>query len=124
MNGASKTVLLVDDSEMLIRLISSMLKKAGYQVLTGCDGEDALTQFDKKNIDLVITDLNMPNKDGLQLINEIRNMQYYRFLPVVLFVSDSTISIRDYIKTSGATVLLNKDAIKEKLVSTVKKMIG
>ncbi|QEC76445.1 response regulator [Mucilaginibacter ginsenosidivorax] len=124
MNSAGKTVLLVDDSEMVIRLTSFMLKSAGYKVLTSCDGEDALTQFDKKNIDLVITDLNMPNKDGLQLINEIRNMQYYKFLPVVLFVSDSTISIREYIKTSGATVLLSKDALKEKLVSTVKKIIG
>lgn len=120
----SKTVLLVDDSDMVIRVISFILKNAGYTILTGCDGDDALSHFDGKNIDLVITDLNMPNKDGLQLINEIRKMHYYRFLPVVLFVSDSSINIQDYIKTSGATMLLDKDSIKEKLVSTVKKMIG
>jgi len=120
----SKTVLLVDDSVMVVKLVSFILKSAGYTILTGSDGDDALSHFDGRNIDLVITDLNMPNKDGLQLIQEIRDMKYYKFLPVVLFVSDAAIDIKDFIRASGATVLFNKDAIKEKLVQTVKKMIG
>ncbi len=120
----SKTVLLVDDSVMVVRLTSFILKSAGYNVLTGIDGQDALSHFDGKDIDLLITDLNMPNKDGLELIQEIRAMKFYRFLPVVLFVSDLSVSVKDFIKTSGATIFFNKESIKEKMASTVKKMIG
>ena len=120
----SKTVLLVDDSDMVIRVISFILKSAGYTILTGCDGEDALSHFDGKNIDLVITDLNMPNKGGLQLIHEIRTMKDYKFLPVVLFVPDTSIDIKEFIKTSGATIFFNKNCIKDKLASTVRNLIG
>jgi len=119
----NRTVLLVDDSVMVIKLVSFILKSAGYTVLTGSDGDDALSHFDGQNIDLVITDLNMPNKDGLQLIQEIRGMNYYKFLPVVLFMSDIGTDIKEFIKTSGATIIFDKDAIREKLAQTVKKMI-
>lgn len=120
----SRTVLLADDSVMVLNLTSFILKSAGYTVLTGCDGDDALTHFNGKEIDIVITDLNMPHKDGIELIKEIRGMQYYKFLPVMLFVSDNTINIQEFISSSGATVLFDKSLIKEKLVHRVKKMIG
>ena len=120
----SKTILIVDDSDMVRRILSFTLKSAGYTILVGEDGDDALTYFDGKNIDLVITDLNMPNKDGLQLIQEIRAMQRYKFLPVVLFLSETTADIKEFMKTSGATIYFDKNYIREKLVPTVKKMIG
>jgi two-component system chemotaxis response regulator CheY len=119
----SRTVLLVDDSEMVIRLTSLSLKKAGYQTLTASDGEDALTHFNGQNIDLLITDLNMPNKNGEELIREMRNIKQYEFLPAVLFISDPTVDIQECIRTSKATILFSKDAIKDKLISTVNKLL-
>jgi two-component system chemotaxis response regulator CheY len=120
----SKTILIVDDSEMVRRIMSFTLKSAGYLVLVGEDGEDALKNFDGTRIDLVITDLHMPNKDGMQLIQEIRGMNKYKFLPIVLFHSNIPAVVKDFMKPSGATILFNKDSIREQLVSTVKKMIG
>lgn len=120
----SRTVLIVDDSDMVRRMVSFKLKSAGYTILVGEDGDEALTYFDGKDIDLVITDLNMPNKDGLELIKEIRAKQEYKFLPVILFLSDHSTDVKEFIKSSGATMFFDKDSIKEKLVSTVKKMIG
>ena len=120
----TKTILIVDDADMVIKLTSFKLKAAGYTVLTGVDGADALKHFNGNDIDLVITDLHMPNKDGLELIQEIRNKSYYKFIPVVLFVSDPSINISEFIQSSQATILFNKDSINSTLVPTVKKIIG
>ena len=117
-----KTILIVDDSNLVIKLVSFRLQKEGYQVLTGSDGKEALTHFDGRNIDLVITDLNMPNMDGLTLIKEIRMTTNYQYTPVVLFITPDP-EDKKHIHTSGATALLVKDEINQKLSSTVKKLI-
>ncbi|WP_158826852.1 response regulator [Mucilaginibacter lacusdianchii] len=119
-----RTVLLVDDSDMVLRLAGFALKKAGYQVITASDGEDGVTQLNGQEIDLLITDLNMPNKDGIALIRQMRSMPYYRFLPAILFMSDPYKNVEENIRNSGATVLFDKDGIKDMLIATVKKMIG
>jgi len=120
----TNTVLIVDDSHMIVKVLSFMLKKAGYTVLSGIDGKNALEFFDGRDIDLVITDLNMPNMNGLQLISEIRSQEYYRYLPVVLFIADGEEDRKKYMETSGATMLFDKSNIKEKIIPTIKKMLG
>ena len=117
-------VLIVDDSHMIVKVLSFMLKKAGYTVLSGIDGKNALEFFDGRDIDLVITDLNMPNMNGLELISEIRSQEYYRYLPVVLFIADGEEDRKKYMETSGATMLFDKSNIKEKIIPTIKKMLG
>ncbi len=117
-----KTILIVDDSNLVIKLVSFRLEKEGYNIISGVDGKDALKLLDGRAIDLVITDLNMPNMDGLSLIKEIRATVNYQYLPVVLFITQNA-EDKEHIKTSGATALLVKDHINQKLSSTVKKMI-
>jgi two-component system chemotaxis response regulator CheY len=116
--------LLVDDSDMVIRLTALSLKKAGYQVIAAADGNDAMAHLNGQDIDLLITDLNMPNKDGIALIHDMRAIPYYKFLPVILFMSDPYTDVQENISKSGATILFSKDGIKDKLVATVKKLIG
>ena len=120
----NRTVLVVDDSDLVRKVLGFTLKKAGYEVLSAADGQEALKVFDGRDIDLVVTDLNMPNLNGTGMIQEIRTFAEYRFIPIVLFVSDSTLDVKHFIQTSGATIVFDKDSIKEKLVSTVKRMIG
>ena len=120
----TNTVLIVDDSKLMVKLLSSIIKKAGYTVLSAVDGDNALELFDEREIDLVITDLNMPNKDGIELISEIRLKEYYRYMPVILFISGSEEEKINYMKTSGATMLFDKNNIREKMIPTIKKMIG
>ena len=119
----NKTVLIVDDSEFVVQMISFTLEQEGYTTISGTDGQDALKHFNGKPIDLVITDLNMPNMDGLDLITNIRLNAMYQHMPIVLFDSHRT-DDEEYIKQSGATALLSKDMVGDKLVSTVKQMIG
>lgn len=120
----TNTVLIVDDSKMIIKVLSFIIKKAGYHLLSAEDGKSALAFLDGRNIDLVITDLNMPGMDGTMLINEIRINDYYRYTPVVLFMGDNE-KDRKYIReTSGATITFDKANIKEKIIPAIKKILG
>jgi two-component system chemotaxis response regulator CheY len=119
----NKTVLIVDDSDFVVQMIRFTLEQEGYTTLAGIDGEDALKHFDGRQIDLVITDLNMPNLDGFGLINAVRLNTDYQHIPIVLFDSYHS-NDADYLKRSGATALLSKDMVGDNLVSTVKQMIG
>jgi len=120
----TNTVLIVDDSPIVTQVLSFMIRKAGYNILSAVDGEKALELLDGRDIDLVITDLNMPNMNGLELISEIRSQEYYRYLPVVLFIADGEEDRKKYMETSGATMLFDKSNIKEKIIPTIKKMLG
>lgn len=122
--GYTNTVLIVDDADLVRTMLSFMLEKAGYNTLSGVDGEDALAFFDGREVDLVITDLNMPNMDGVELITKIRLKEYYQYTPIVLFIADDA-EDKDRFKTaSGATLIFDKNSIKETLLPTVKKLIG
>lgn len=120
----TNTILVVDDSEMVVKVLSFIIKKAGYTVLSAIDGKAALEFFDGREIDLVITDLNMPNMDGIELINEIRLKEYYRHIPVILFSAGNEEEQKQILKTSGATLLFDKNDIQEKMIPTIKKMLG
>ena len=120
----TNTILVVDDSEMIVKVLRFMIKKAGYTILSAIDGKAALEFFDGREIDMVITDLNMPNMDGIELINEIRLKEYYRHIPVVLFHTGNEEEQKQILKTSGATLLFDKNDIQEKMIPTIKKMLA
>ena len=120
----TSTVLVVDDSEIVVKVLSFMIKKAGYTILSASDGRNALEFFDGRDIDLVITDLNMPEMDGTQLISEIRSKEYYRHMPIVLFIAGKVENQEKILKTSGATMLFDKNNIKDEIIPAIKKMIG
>lgn len=120
----NKTILVVDDSDFVVQMIRFTLEQEGYNTLAGMDGEDALKHFDGQAIDLVITDLNMPVMDGLELISSIRLRDNYKNTPIVLFESKHNLNDPDYLRYSGATVLMSKDSVGDELLATVKQMIG
>ncbi|QJD96536.1 response regulator [Mucilaginibacter robiniae] len=117
-------ILLVDDSDMVIRLVAHTLKKAGYEVTPTNNGDEALAQLNGQDFDLLVTDLNMPVKDGITLIREMRHLDDYRFLPAMLFVNNPDENIAEYIHNQGATLLFSKNHLKDKLVITVDKLIS
>ena len=81
--------MVVDDSTSMRQMLNFTLAGAGYQVVEASDGVDALAKSSVQKVDLFITDLNMPNMDGIQLIRQLRAVTQYRFTPMVLLTTES-----------------------------------
>ena len=118
-----KTILIADDSSSVRDLVSLTLEAAGYNVLSGVDGQDALKHLNGEEIHLVITDLHMPNMDGISLIREIRGKEKYLFTPILLLTTESSSSRKQEAKEAGATGWIIKPFVQEKLLDIVQKVI-
>lgn len=117
-----KTILLVEDTGSIRLLVQLTLQSEGYHVLTGVDGADALKHLDGTSIDLIITDLNMPNMNGITFIREVRTREDYKYIPIVLFTTEAE-SIKKKAREAGATGAIAKPFQKDELLTTVKKLI-
>ena len=86
----SKTIMIVDDSASVRRLVGLALRRADYTVIEGCDGKDALTKLDGQKIHLIISDLNMPNLDGISFLKAMKQISSYRFTPFIMLTTEGT----------------------------------
>jgi two-component system, chemotaxis family, chemotaxis protein CheY len=118
-----KCILIVDDSASVRDLITFTLESAGYKVLCGMDGKDALKHLCGTPIDLVITDLHMPKLDGINLIKEIRSIPQYKFVPILVLTTESQASKKQSARDAGATGWIVKPFEQEKLLTVVQKVI-
>lgn len=121
--NTSKTVLVVDDSDSIRDAVSHMLRSRGYNVLTGNDGRDALKHFAGKPVDLLLTDLHMPNMDGIGLIREVRKLDDYKRVPILVLTTESQVSIKMEAKKAGATGWIVKPFETERLMATIRKVL-
>jgi two-component system, chemotaxis family, chemotaxis protein CheY len=119
----AKHILIVDDSESIRELVSLTLESSGYTVDKGTDGADALKLLDGREINLVITDLNMPNMDGIQFIREVRSREGYSSIPILMLTTESQQVKKEEAKAAGATGWIVKPFVQEKLIEVVKKVI-
>jgi two-component system, chemotaxis family, chemotaxis protein CheY len=119
----AKTILIVDDSESIREVVKFTLENEGYTVLVGVDGKDALKFLDGKTIDLVITDLHMPNMDGIELIKHIRAIEAYKRIPILFLTTESQVSRKMEAKDAGATGWIIKPFVPTKLLEALKKVI-
>ena len=119
-----KTVLVVDDSAAVRQSISYVLGTAGYEVIEAVDGMDALAKLPTPPVSLVVTDVNMPNLDGIGLIRKVRENPAYKFVPIIVLTTESQNSKMDEGKSAGATGWIVKPFSAEKLLSVVKKIAG
>lgn len=120
-----KRVLVVDDSLTVRRGLQLLLEKAGYTVALAADGEEALETLAKEGrIDLVITDLNMPRLDGLELTRRIRSLPGYRFVPVLLLTTEAQVAKKEEGKQAGATGWIVKPFQPEQLLNLLQKLLG
>ena len=118
----SKTIMTVDDSASVRQMVSLTLKDAGYTVIEACDGKDAVAKLSGQ-IDLVITDLNMPNMDGIELIKAVRATAQYKFTPVVMLTTESQASKKEEGKSAGATGWIVKPFKPDQLLAVAKKLL-
>ena len=119
----SKTALVVDDSTSIRQMVAFTLKQAGFDVIEGMHGEDALTNVNGKSVDLVITDLNMPVMDGMTLIRNLREKPQFKFTPILMLTTESQETRKQEGKAAGATGWIVKPFEPDKLLQVVAKVV-
>ncbi len=118
-----KTILTVDDSATVRQMAGLVLRGAGYEVIEAIDGVDALSKMTGQELNLILTDLNMPNMDGLELTRRVRTLPNYKFVPVVLLTTESQPEKKQEGKAAGATAWIVKPFNPDQLLAVVKKVI-
>ena len=119
-----KRILTVDDSQSIRQLVGFVLKGAGYLVEEAPDGAAGLAKAQATVFDLILTDQNMPNMDGLTLIKRLRASAPYARTPILMLTTESTDTMKSQGREAGATGWLVKPFEPNKLLEVVKKVIG
>ena len=119
----AKTFLVVDDSASMRQLITFAMQDAGYEVLLAENGNDALGKLGGAKIDMVITDLNMPDMDGIELIAQLRGMPAYKFVPIVMLTTEAQDEKKMQGKAAGASGWIVKPFTPEQLLNVVRKFV-
>jgi two-component system, chemotaxis family, chemotaxis protein CheY len=120
----SKTILIVDDSTSIRQLILFTLSNEGYSLVEAVDGLDALEKAKNTRVDMVITDLNMPNMDGIELIQVLRTNPEFKFTPILMLTTESAMIKKNSGRQAGATGWIVKPFKPEQLIAVVKKLMG
>jgi len=121
---AKKKIMSVDDSASIRQMVAFTLEDVGYDVVGAVDGKDALAKLKAIPVDMVITDLNMPNLDGINLIRQIRTLPGFKFLPILMLTTESEEARKREGRTAGATGWIVKPFRPDQLVAVVKKLLG
>ncbi|MCE2742697.1 MAG: response regulator [Fluviicola sp.] len=120
----AKNILIVDDSESIREVVGLALRSEGYNVVVGVDGQHGLELLlENKNVNLIISDLNMPRLDGISFLKEVRKLDAFKYLPILILTTESQETKKIEAKNSGATGWIIKPFVKEKLLAVVKKVL-
>lgn len=121
----SKHILIVDDSKTVRNLVAFIMKKEGFTITTAEDGLDGLEKlYATPNIDLIISDINMPRMDGFTFIKTVREQEAYRDLPIVVLSTEGQEHDIQSGLSLGANLYMVKPAQPEKMVKNVKMLLG
>jgi two-component system, chemotaxis family, chemotaxis protein CheY len=120
----AKTILIVDDSWSVLQVLRLTLTSAGYNVIEGKDGADALTKLTGQEIQLIICDVNMPNMDGISFVKEIKKSDIYKFTPIIMLTTESQEKKKQQGQEAGAKAWLVKPFQPVQLLNVVAKLIN
>ncbi len=118
-----KTVMIVDDSASMRQVVGFALKDAGFDVIAAVDGKDAMGKLNGAKVEMIITDLNMPNLNGIELIKQVRRTDGYRFTPIIMLTTESQESSKAEGRQAGASGWIVKPFTPDQLLGVVKKFI-
>ena len=119
----SKTIMIVDDSASLRQVVGIALRGAGYQVIEGCDGKDALSKLTGQKVHLIISDVNMPNMDGISFVKAVKQIPAYKFTPVVMLTTESQDAKKKEGQEAGAKAWVLKPFKPEQMIGVVQKLV-
>ncbi len=119
----AKTILVVDDSASFRQVVALTLKGAGYEVVEGADGRDALTKLDGRKIHLIISDVNMPNMDGLAFLKQVKVHPNYKFTPVIMLTTEGQEAKKAEGRAAGARAWITKPFMPPQVLDAVAKLV-
>ena len=117
-------ILAVDDSPSMREMLAAVLRDSGYQVVEAEDGVKALEVAKSRPVDVVLTDQNMPNMDGLSLVKNLRSLPAYKDTPIMMLTTESSAEMKQKGRDAGATGWMVKPFDPDKLVRMLKALIG
>jgi len=120
----AKTILIVDDSASLRQVVAIALKGAGYDVLEAGDGKEGLAKLDGSKINLIISDVNMPNMDGIEMVKEIKTMANYKFTPIIMLTTEAGADMKEQGKSAGVKAWVVKPFKPDQMLDAVSKLIA
>lgn len=118
----AKTIMIVDDSASMRRVVGIALKGAGYDVLEGSDGKDALAKLTGQKVHMIISDVNMPVMDGIAFLKAVKQMPAYKFTPVIMLTTESAEEKKREGQAAGARAWVVKPFQPEQLVNAVQRL--
>lgn len=118
-----KKILAVDDSSSVRQMVSFTLQNAGYEVAEAVDGKDGLAKTSQQKFDMIITDLNMPNLDGIGLITAVRHLPGYGFVPILMLTTESQTEKKEAGRKAGATGWIVKPFNADQLLAAIRKLV-
>jgi two-component system, chemotaxis family, chemotaxis protein CheY len=119
----AKTILIVDDSASLRQVVGIALRGAGYDVIEACDGRDALAKLTGQKVHLMISDVNMPNMDGISFVKAVKQLPAYKFTPVVMLTTESQEEKKREGQAAGAKAWVVKPFRPEQMLVVVQKLV-
>ena len=119
----AKTIMVVDDSASLRQVVSIALTGAGYEVVQACDGKDALSKLDGRKLHLIISDVNMPNMDGISFVKAAKQLPAYKFTPVIMLTTEAGETMKQQGQAAGAKAWVVKPFQPAQMLAAVAKLI-
>ena len=119
----AKKIMTVDDSATIRQMLNFTLTDAGFDVIEAVDGVDACNKLKDNPVNMVITDLNMPQMDGIELIREVRKDPANRFVPIIMLTTESQETKKQEGKSAGASGWIVKPFSPEQLLAVVKMVL-
>ncbi len=119
----AKTIMIVDDSASLRQVVGIALKGAGYDVIEGCDGKDALAKLNGSKVHLIISDLNMPVMDGLSFVKAVKQLPLYKFTPIVMLTTETSDTKKRLGQEAGLKAWVVKPFRPDQLLGVVQKLV-
>lgn len=120
----SKTILYIDDNIQYLRMMHKMLSRAGYTVLEANDGMTGIKLALEHNPDLVLTDMNMPDMHGLEVVARLRSTNNLKHTPIVAVTANAMHGDREYFLEGGCDGYLPKPITRKELFDTINELIG
>ncbi len=120
----SKVILVVDDSVSVRQVVGMALRGAGYTVVEASDGKDALAKLDGQKFNLVISDVNMPNMDGISFLKEMKQKPNYKFTPVIMLTTEGADEKKREGQAAGAKAWIVKPFRPEQMLQAVSMLIA